>query len=440
VRVVEHPSEGAVLGLGIPTRWSVSTPAIRLHAFGLGEHTEEILQEARSRGPKRPRRRHERRSQIGNPQKEQFTNVKIDRVEVFGVAMPLVGTFTSAGLAKTVTKCVAVRITASDGTIGISSIDPSGAAKSPHTGPEIAAAIRERIAPAIIGEDPTNHNRMSELTRKLTPTQPGAAAGVEMACVELTCRLHGVPLYTYLGGAVHDTLLFNGWIGELAPDEAAAEARRWQQAGFRSAKIKVGSGVDADHDRIAAVRAAVGNAFKLRIDANMQYDADTSLKLCKRVRQYDLQLFEQPAPKDDLAGLARVRREGGIPVMADESISDHASLIRVIKAGCADYVKFGIEQAGGIAQAVRMLATAEAAGIPVVLGHGFGLDPGTLAEIMVAATSRNVVPGLECVGPLKVKDTVAATKLDIASGSIPLPPGPGLGITLDESKLERYRM
>ena len=366
--------------------------------------------------------------------------LKIDRVEVFDVAMPLKGTFKSAGVAKNATKCVVVRLTASDGTIGISSIDPSSVAKSPHTGPELAAAIRERIAPAIIGKDPTNINSMVELLDTLTPTQPGAGAGVEMACIELTCRRLGVPIHTYLGGAAETSVLFNGWIGELSPDEAAADAKHWLAAGFKSAKIKVGSGVEADHDRIAAVRGAVGSAMKLRIDANLQYDADTSLKLCRMVKKYDLQLFEQPAGKDDLEGLARVRREGGIPVMADESISDHESLIRVIKADCADYVKFGIKQAGGMLRASRMLATAEAAGLPVVIGHGFGLDPSTIAEIMLAATSRNVVPGLECVGPLKVKDTITTTRLDITSGSIPLPGGPGLGISLDEKKLEEYRL
>ncbi len=366
--------------------------------------------------------------------------LQIERVEVFDVAMPLIGTFTSAGISKQATKCAVVRLTASDGTVGISSIEPSAAAKSPGTAAELAVAIRDRIAPAVIGYDPTNINRLIELLDGLTPTQPGAGAAVEMACVELASRIQGVPLYTYLGGAAHADVQFNGWIGELPPAEAAAEARRWLKAGFRSAKIKVGSGVEADHDRVAAVREAVGSAMKLRMDANLQYDADTSLQLCRLVKKYDMQLFEQPAHLRDLEGLARVRREGGIPVMADESVSDHASLIAIIKAGAADYVKFGIKQAGGILRASRMLATAEAAGIPVVIGHGFGLDPSTLAEIMLAATSRNVLPGLECVGPLKVKDTVATTRLDISSGSMPLPDGPGLGICLDDKKLEQYRV
>ena len=102
-------------------------------------------------------------------------------------------------------------------------------------------------------------------------------------------------------------------------------------------------------------------------------------------------------------------------------------------------MKFGIKQAGGLLCSARMLATAEAAGLPVVLGHGFGLDLSTIAEIMLGATSRNVVPGLECVGPRKVRDSVATTRLDIASGSIALPSGPGIGITLDEAKLNEYR-
>jgi muconate cycloisomerase len=333
-----------------------------------------------------------------------------------------------------------IRLTATDGTVGISSAEQSSVAKPPHTAADLAVAIRERIAPALIGQDPTNINRLAELFDGLTPTQPGAGAAVEMACVELASRAMGVPLHTYLGGAARERVEFNGWIGELPPDEAAAEAKRWLKAGFRSSKIKVGSGVEADANRVGAVRDAVGSAMKLRIDANMQYDAETSLRLCRMVRQYDLQLFEQPTPKDDLAGMARVRREGGIPVMADESVSDHASLLAVIKADAADFVKFGIKQAGGILRAARMLATAEAAGLPVVIGHGFGLDPSTVAEIMLAASSSNVLPGLECVGPLKVVDTVATTRLDISSGSLPLPDGPGLGITLDDKKLEQYRL
>ncbi|MBT5110068.1 MAG: mandelate racemase/muconate lactonizing enzyme family protein [Rhodospirillaceae bacterium] len=364
--------------------------------------------------------------------------VKISQVDVFNVGMPLVDTFTSGGVSKNITKCVVVRVTATDGAAGISSIDPSSKAVSPNTAPELTVAIQKLVGPALIGEDPGNVNRIVELASKLAPTQPGASAGVELACVDLICRRMGVALHDYLGGAVLDRVLFNGWVGELPADEAAVEAKRWQDAGFKSLKIKVGNEVDKDSNRVAAVRDAVGSDMKLRMDANQQCNVSQALALCHAVKSCDMQLFEQPTPKDDLEGLAQVRKEGGLPIMADESISDHQSLIRVIKADCADFVKFGIKQAGGLLSSARMLATAEAAGLPVVLGHGFGLDLSTMAEIMLGATSRNVVPGLECVGPLKVVDTVAATRLDISRGSIPLPSGPGLGIDLDDEKLAQY--
>src|SRR3954462_2964183 len=106
--------------------------------------------------------------------------LQIERVEVFGVAMPLIGTFTSGGISKAVTKCVVVRLTASDGTVGISSAEPSASAKSPGTAPELIVTLRERVSRSLAGKDPTNIHRLSELMDELAPTQPGAGAAVEM--------------------------------------------------------------------------------------------------------------------------------------------------------------------------------------------------------------------------------------------------------------------
>jgi muconate cycloisomerase len=281
------------------------------------------------------------------------------------------------------------------------------------------------------------------LNARLDAAIPGfldAKAAIEMACVDLTARALGLPVHAYLGGAVKERLTFNAWIGIVAPEEAAAEALKWLRRGFRSAKIKVGGGIEADRERVRAVREAVGSAMALRIDANAGYDADTAIRLLRLVQPFDLQLFEQPVPAEDLAGMARVRREaGGVPIMADESIVDHASLLAVIRAQAADLVKLKVMKQGGFHRAAAMLATAQAAGIRCVVGHGFGLGVNTMAEIMLAATSANVIDGLECVGPLKTADDITAEKLDLGSGALALPPGPGLGVTLDEAKLARYR-
>lgn len=370
-----------------------------------------------------------------------MNNMKIERVEVFGVAMPLVMEFKNAYLSKSVVKSAVVRITATGGAIGYGNIDPTPG-YSKESIEDCLAMIASRLAPSVIGMDPTNVHRIIAKIESVVPDFLDAKATIEMACVDLSARVAGMPVYTYLGGAVKERLLFNAWIGIQPPDAAAKETLGWQKQGFRSCKIKVGGDIHADRDRIKAVREAVGPEFNIRIDANAGYDADTSIKLAELMAPYGLQLFEQPVPADDIAGMARVRKAAnavGVPIMADESVTDHASLINIIRMDAADIVKVKVMKQGGFHNTRRMIATAEAAGIRCVVGHGFGLGVNTMAEIMLAATSDNVIDGLECVGPLKSKDDIVTQKLDLSKGSIALPAGPGLGVTLDDAKLAKYK-
>ncbi len=367
--------------------------------------------------------------------------MKIERVEVFGVAVPLVGEYKNAYLAKTVQKSAIVRITASGGVVGLGNIDP-GPGYSKEGIADHLGVLENVLKPLLISMDPCN---IHEIMARIEPAVEGfldSKAAIEMACVDLAARALGVPVYTWLGGAVTQKLTFNAWIGISTPEKAAAETMAWKQRGFRSAKIKVGGGIEADRDRVKAVREAVGPDFGLRIDANAGYDVETSIKLARMVAPFKLQLFEQPVAADDIAGMARVRREAnavGVIIMADEALLDHASLIDIIRAGAADMVKVKVMKQGGFLHTRRMIATAEAAGMKCVVGHGFGLGVNTMAEIMLAATSSNVIDGLECVGPLKTSDDIVTHKLDLGSGSLDLPGGPGLGVTLDDAKIAKYR-
>jgi muconate cycloisomerase len=368
-------------------------------------------------------------------------NLKIERVEVFGVAMPLVGEYKNAYLSKSVVKSAVVRITASGGAVGYGNIDPTPG-YSKESIDDSLRMLETRLAGLVTGMDPTNVHMVLAKMESAVDGYLDAKAAIEMACVDLSARVAGMPVYTYLGGAVKDRLQFNAWIGILPPDEAAKETLQWKTQGFRSAKIKVGGNIEADRDRVKAIREAVGADFNLRIDANAGYDADTSIKLAGMVAPFNLQLFEQPVPADDIAGMARVRKAAnavGVPIMADESVLDHASLIHIIRMDAADIVKVKVMKQGGFLNTRRMIATAEAAGIRCVVGHGFGLGVNTMCEIMLAATSANVIDGLECVGPLKTRDDIVTHKLDLTKGSIALPAGPGLGVTLDDAKLARYK-
>jgi muconate cycloisomerase len=367
--------------------------------------------------------------------------MKIERVEVFGVAVPLVGEYKNAYLAKTVQKSAIVRITADGGVCGLGNIDPTPGYSKEQTVDHLRV-LEGVLKPLLLGMDPCNIHAVMARIEPAVEDYLDSKAAIEMACVDLAARAQGVAVHAWLGGAVRQKLAFNAWIGILPPGEAAAETLDWQRRGFRSAKIKVGGGIEADRDRVKAVREAVGPAFGLRIDANAGYDVETAIKLARMVAPFGLQLFEQPVAAADIAGLARVRRAAnaeGVIIMADESLLDHASLIDIIRADAADMVKVKVMKQGGFLNTRRMIATAEAAGMKCVVGHGFGLGINTMAEIMLAATSDNVIDGLECVGPLKTSDDIVTHKLDLGSGSLELPPGPGLGVVLDDAKIAKYR-
>jgi muconate cycloisomerase len=364
----------------------------------------------------------------------------ISKVEVFGVAVPLVGGgFKNAYVTKTVQKSAIIRVTDSDGVVGLGNIDPSPG-YSVESIEDSLSALRNILAPRIIGIDAFNIHELLALMDLHLQSFYDAKAAIEMACTDLICRKLDIPVYTYLGGNVVDELAFNAWIGILPPDEAAAEAKKWFDKGFQSAKVKVGGNIHADRDRIAAIRAAVGPSMRLRADANAGYSVEEAIALGKLLEPFDMQLLEQPVHADDLDGMAKVRQSVGIPIMADESIIDHESLIAVIKKDAADIVKLKVMKQGGFLKTRRMLETASAAGLKVVIGHGFGLGVNTVAEIMLACTSKDVLPGLECVGPLKTVDDIVRSKLDITGGSLQLPHGPGLGVMLDDQKIQMYEV
>lgn len=363
--------------------------------------------------------------------------MKIERMEVFAVAVPLVGDYLTSHSRLTVQRSIVVRLTTDSGNVGVGNVDPPP--RMPARAFQGLQASLEDLAPALKGLEVSNIHSVAARMQQRRVGSPLALAAVEMACIDATARRWGVPVHAYLGGAVLQELEFNAWIGILPPEEAGRQAAEARASGFRSAKVKIGGDPDADVRRVKAVRQAVGADFRIRVDANEGYDAPSAIRLAHDLAPFDLELFEQPVPAADLQGLAAVKAaRTGIPVMADESVTGPTSLLKIIRQDAADIVKLKVMNSGGLRRTMDMITIAEAAGMRCVLGHGFGLGVSTLAEIMVAAASRNVMPGLECVGPLKTGSDIVRHKLDLSGGRLPLPTAPGLGAELDEASLARW--
>jgi L-Ala-D/L-Glu epimerase len=335
-------------------------------------------------------------------------------------------------------RSVLVRVTTDSTVEGWGNVDPVEG-YSTISADEVASTVR-RLTPALLGADALNVHRALACMDAAVEGKLEAKAAVEMALLDLAGRALGAPVTTLLGGRLRDEVHFNAWIGTVSPDQAAREATEWVGLGFRSAKIKLDGATDEGVKRVAAVRAAVGDRLTLRVDFNESLTLAEATPFIRRLEPYALALIEQPIPRDQIAGLAEIRRGIGIPLMADESVTDPASLIDIIRRGAADLVKVKVMKQGGFLRTRAMIECAAAAGLRVVIGHGFGLTPSTLAEAALAAVSAAVIDGCEAVGPLKMAGDVVTEPACLDTGTIKLGDAAGLGVEVDAEALERYRV
>jgi muconate cycloisomerase len=365
--------------------------------------------------------------------------MRVASVEVFRVDMPMRGFFRNAFHNHNVQPCCLVRLRTDDGFEGVGDVEPFRGYSSGGRD-ETAEAIERVLGPALLGADPRRARAAARRMEEAARGSYEAKAALAMALADLHAQALGVPLHEVLGGAVVEEVYFNGWIGILGPGEAAREARACRDRGWISCKVKAGGDVGSDAARVLAVREAVGGDFEIRIDANESYArVEDAVAFAREVRGAEPALFEQPVPRGDLEGMARIRRAIGFPVMADECVYGHDSLLKIIQAGAADIVKLKLLKQGGLLAAREMAATAEAAGMRLVIGHGFGLSAYTLAEVHLASTCAAFLRAIESVGPDKMLDDVVDRPLALGPGRLRVPQGPGLGVRLDEEKLERYR-
>ena len=364
--------------------------------------------------------------------------MRIVAIDPVLVDVPLAAPVQGVHGTTSVQRSVLVRVTTDEGVEGWGNVDPTPG-YSRVTAVDIHDAVA-RLAPALVGADPFNlHRALARMDREIVEGFEAKAA-IEMALLDLKGRALGVPVHSLLGGALTPDVTLNAWIGTVAPEQAAREAAEWVRRGFTTAKIKVSGSGDEGIARVAAVRAAVGDRLALRVDFNESLTLAAAVSYIRRLEPYVLTLVEQPIARTDIAGLADIRRAIGIPLMADESVTGPASLMEIIRRGAADIVKVKVMKQGGLLRARQMIDCAAAAGLRVVIGHGFGLTLSTLAEAAVAATSDAVIPGCEAVGPLKMAGDVVADPVRLGGGVLHLVDAPGLGATIDAEALKRYRV
>jgi L-alanine-DL-glutamate epimerase-like enolase superfamily enzyme len=370
--------------------------------------------------------------------------MKITRVEAIPICVPLKKGLTAktAHGEHVTSPYVLVKVHTDAGHVGLGEATISGL-WSGETQAGTVAAIRDYIAPQLVGKDPRDIAAARRAMDFVIKLNPFTKAAVEMALWDIAGKAAGVPVYQLLGGKVRDRVRIKlvVWARDVPGSRKMAEEHL--ALGVSCVKVKVGLDPETDIARVRAVREVAGPDIPVTIDANCGWTIQQAKHCLRALADVNLLLAEQPIPAGDPAALAELRRDTPAPIMADESVFtlQDAWLLTLHRA--ADIFSVYPGKHGGIAATAEIIAVAKAAGLRCTIGSNLELGIGTAAMLHVAAA----FPEVDCdafpadtIGPFYHDGEVITKPLDLGPPHAKIPDGPGLGVELDEAAVARWRV
>jgi muconate cycloisomerase len=361
----------------------------------------------------------------------------IRRVDAIPVALPLTKSVKMAAETVTHARNILVRIEAQDGTVGWGE-----AASAPTmTGDTIAglvAAVREHLAPLLVGEDAWIRPALMKRLKVALYGNTGAHSAVEMALLDLAGRSAGVPVIDLVGGAVRREVAPMWLVGNATPDQDVAEAQARRAAGVRFFKLKVGVKPLATEIATAlAVRKALGPDLPVCADANCGFSHEAARHYLAVTEEAGLLFLEQPFAPDDIKGLAALARTAPIAIGADEGIHSLGDIEAHAAAGAGGVSLKLIKLGFGAALAAGALC--KRLGLAVNIAAKMSESSlASAATVHLACAVENIDWGVSLTHFYLAEDIVRQP-LAMTDGLVALPLGAGLGVDIDEAAVARLR-
>ncbi len=360
----------------------------------------------------------------------------IQRVETLLVDLPTIRPHKLSVATMNGQTLMLVKIHCSDGITGIGEGTTIGGLAYGGESPEsMKVNIDTYFAPAMRDQDATQVQALMARIGKMVKENRFAKSAVETALLDAQGKRLGLPVSELLGGRRRDSLPV-AWTlasGDIARDIAEAEemlARRRH----RIFKLKIGAKeIREDIAHVAAIKAALGDRAAVRVDVNMAWSEQDAAFGMAALADAGCELVEQPVAS--AAALARLMRRFPLALMADESLTSPESAFEIARVQGADVFAIKIEQNGGLFNAQRTAAIADAAGIGLYGGTMLEGGVGTIASAHLFATFANLQWGTELFGPLLLTEEILSTPLDYKDFALTVPAGPGLGIALDDDRV-----
>ena len=303
-----------------------------------------------------------------------------------------------------------------------------------------AAHINEVLAPLLLGADPRHHQALWTAMNEGMRFAPMGISGVDMALWDLRGKIYGDALTNLLGGPMRERVdCYASPIPYLAtPEDSAEKAREFLREGFRAVKLKIGRGISTDIAHVEAARGAIGGDVKLLVDANGAYTAAESIKLARELVKLDVYWLEEPVHPEYPEDLARVRRRVDLPVVSGEWLGTWFQFRDLVKAEAADVIMPNITRCGGVTGIMKIADLAALENVSVA-PHGVGAGVGIVAAVAACAVLPNflIYEYNQLFNPLR--HSVIRESIHFDDGALRPNEGQGLGLSLDDASIARFR-
>jgi L-Ala-D/L-Glu epimerase len=364
-------------------------------------------------------------------------NVPITRIDIFPIRLTLHEPFVVSYATQYDIPTVLVRITATDGQTGWGEAtpDPNVTGETWHS---TIAVLEHDLAPGVIGLDARDREGVVRAMNARVDAVPAAKAAIDIAVHDLVAKAVGLPLWALLGGKSKPYLTISRVVSIKSPEQMAADAEQHVRDGFETVKLKVGDATNPRLDvaRVAAVREAIGPGMGIKIDVNQGWKTPgIAIPAIRAILASNPDYIEQPVDQHDIAALAEVRRATGAPIMADECVHGVREMRQVAELRAADLVNIKLMKTGGLVNAIRVNAIAEAAGIVGQVGTMVESSIASAAGLHFAMAHANIQT-VEMGGPLMIADDIGNLRNCYNRNRITLPATPGLGVELDVEAIE----
>ena len=337
---------------------------------------------------------------------------------------------------------VLIKITTEDGYIGWGEATTIGGLGYGEESPEsIRTNIETYFSPLLKTLTGLNVAQTMQAIKRNINGNRFAKCAIQTALLDILAQRLNLPLSELLGGRLRDSLPVLWVLASGNTEKDIAEAQKMIAAKRHNIfKLKIGSRpVEADVEHVLAIKKALGADISIRVDVNRAWSELDAIKGIQLLQDGGVDLIEQPCAIDNIDAMRRLTRRFDIGIMADESLMGPQTAYQLARHNSASVFAVKVAQSGGLIEGCEVSKIAKLAGIDLYGGTMLEGPVGTIASAHAFSTFDNLAYGTELFGPLLLTEEILKTPLQYQDFELKIPTTAGLGIEIDENKIDDLR-